>query len=157
MEPTRTDEIDGLWSYLNSIDWSECWLWCLGGFHVMCALMTYLTRQGGPLQAVYFVVLLMLVYFAENLNTIAAQNWKKFSRQQYFDSGGLFISVVYSVPLLVNCLVIVIMWLLATGTMMVKMKKMKLKHQARNKQKEEEKKEEEKTIEEKTIEEKKDD
>ncbi|XP_067667868.1 transmembrane protein 18-like isoform X1 [Haliotis asinina] len=149
MEPTRTDEIVGLWTYLRSIDWSERWLWCLGGFHVVCALTTYLTRHGGPVQAAYFVVLLMLVYFAENLNTIAAEKWRQFSKQQYFDSGGLFISVVYSVPLLINCLIIVIMWLLMTGTMMVKMKKMKLKQQARNKQKAEAKKEEQKTIEEK--------
>ena len=33
---------------------------------------------------------------------------RKFTRQQYFDSSGLFISIVFSVPILINCLVIVV-------------------------------------------------
>ena len=33
---------------------------------------------------------------------------RKFTRQQYFDSSGLFISIVFSVPILMNCLVIVV-------------------------------------------------
>lgn len=49
-----------------------------------------------------------LVYFSETINEYAAFNWKMFSRQQYFDSKGLFISVVFSVPILLNCMLMVV-------------------------------------------------
>jgi hypothetical protein len=31
-----------------------------------------------------------------------------FSRQQYFDSQGMFISLVFSVPILLNCMIMVV-------------------------------------------------
>lgn len=49
-----------------------------------------------------------LVYFSESINELAAFHWSSFSRQQYFDSQGLFISVVFSVPILLNCMVLVV-------------------------------------------------
>lgn len=49
-----------------------------------------------------------MVYFSESLNELAARHWSSFSRQQYFDSQGLFISVVFSVPLLLNCMILVV-------------------------------------------------
>ena len=33
---------------------------------------------------------------------------RMFSRLQYFDSSGLFITLVYNVPLLINCLVMIV-------------------------------------------------
>lgn len=55
-----------------------------------------------------FSFLVIMVYFSENINEIASNNWKKFSRQQYFDSKGLFISIVFSVPILLNCMLMVV-------------------------------------------------
>lgn len=49
-----------------------------------------------------------MVYFSESINELAASNWSSFSRQQYFDSQGFFISVVFSVPILLNCMVLVV-------------------------------------------------
>ena len=34
--------------------------------------------------------------------------FRKFSRQQYFDSSGLFISIVFAGPIVSNCLLIVV-------------------------------------------------
>ena len=34
--------------------------------------------------------------------------FRVFSRQQYFDSKGLFISIVFSVPILLNCMIMVV-------------------------------------------------
>lgn len=50
----------------------------------------------------------LLVYFSESINKLASTNWKIFSRQQYFDSNGLFISVVFSIPILFNCMLMVV-------------------------------------------------
>lgn len=51
---------------------------------------------------------MLLVYFSENINELAAENWQSFSRQQYFDSNGLFISTVFSIPILLNCMLMIV-------------------------------------------------
>jgi hypothetical protein len=48
------------------------------------------------------------VYFSETINRLAAERWKEFATRQYFDSSGLFISVVFSIPALFNCMVVVV-------------------------------------------------
>lgn len=50
----------------------------------------------------------LLVYFSENINELAAIHWRSFSRQQYFDSNGLFISTVFSIPILLNCMLMIV-------------------------------------------------
>ena len=37
-----------------------------------------------------------------------AENYKQFLELQYFDSQGMFISLIYSAPVLVNCVVILV-------------------------------------------------
>lgn len=45
---------------------------------------------------------------SEYINEVAAHNWQTFSRQQYFDSNGLFISTVFCIPLLLNCMILIV-------------------------------------------------
>ncbi|OWF53060.1 transmembrane protein 18-like [Mizuhopecten yessoensis] len=118
MEPVHVNEIQGVWLYLKQIDFSEPWFTGLGIFHLTCFMITASTRNSSMLQCLHFMVLLLLVFFAEMINEWAANNWKLFARQQYFDSNGLFISVVFSTPVLINCLVIVVLWLKDMSFMM---------------------------------------
>ncbi|XP_052107770.1 uncharacterized protein LOC107458994 [Arachis duranensis] len=46
------------------------------------------------------------VYLAERLNTVLRMNWKSFSSQNYFDPNVLFMSVLWSGPLLVIAMII---------------------------------------------------
>lgn len=48
------------------------------------------------------------VYLAERLNRILASNWKSFAGQNYFDANGLFLSVLWSGPLLVIAIIILV-------------------------------------------------
>ena len=64
--------------------------------------------ESHSVQVVTFVLLLATVYWAELLNRLGATHWRLFSRQQYFDSSGMFISLVLSMPLLVICLIIMV-------------------------------------------------
>lgn len=54
------------------------------------------------------VFTVLLVYFTETINELAAQHWQSFSKQQYFDSNGLFISTVFSIPILLNCMLMIV-------------------------------------------------
>ncbi|GAB1606265.1 transmembrane protein 18-like isoform X1 [Argonauta hians] len=131
METIQTDQITGLWSYLESVDWSERWFLGLGVFHVLCALLTIFTKSHGTSQSLHFAVMLLLVYSAKYINEWAATNYRLFAQQQYFDSNGLFISLVFSVPILLNCLVIVILWLWNVGHLIAEVKRTKYKLKAK--------------------------
>ena len=124
--PIRVNEISGLWNYLMSIDWTEPWFIGLGVFHLLCIILTVTLRKTGAIQTVYFGILMLTVFCAEYINEWAAMHWSLFARQQYFDSNGLFISVVFSMPLLINCMVIVLSWLWDVGHLISDAKRLKI-------------------------------
>ncbi|CAH1369586.1 hypothetical protein MTP99_011010 [Tenebrio molitor] len=116
------NQIDGFLSFIWSIDWRDPWLIGLFTFHITIFIMAIFTRNYGNFQALLFFCLLLLVYFSESINKLASNNWKIFSRQQYFDSNGLFISVVFSMPILLNCMLMVGSWLYQSTQLMKNLK-----------------------------------
>ncbi|KAL0369202.1 UNVERIFIED_CONTAM: Transmembrane protein 18, partial [Sesamum calycinum] len=78
------------------------------------------------------------VYLAERLNNYLAGNWKSFAGQNYFDRNGLFLSVLWSGPLLVIAIIILVNTLFSLCHLIVRWKKAELRHRARVVQKKEE-------------------
>ncbi|KAL1124740.1 hypothetical protein AAG570_001363 [Ranatra chinensis] len=89
--------------------------------------MAILTRNHGNFQVVLFFMLLLLVYFSENINEVASHHWSLFSRQQYFDNKGMFISLLFSVPILLNCMIMMASWLWQSSQLMIRLKRAQLK------------------------------
>jgi hypothetical protein len=48
------------------------------------------------------------VYLAQKINIYLAEHWKSFASQNYFDRAGVFISVVWSGPLIFISIVSVV-------------------------------------------------
>lgn len=48
------------------------------------------------------------MYLAERFNRVLAANWKSFAGQNYFDTNGLFLSVLWSGPLLFISIIILV-------------------------------------------------
>ena len=71
------------------------------------------------------------VYIAEDINQFLAKNHKAFTRHQYFDSRGMFISVVMSTPLLLASAFIAGNWFKLSAQLMTDVKIMQLKQQQR--------------------------
>ena len=82
----------------------------------------------------------MIVYLAEDINGYLAQNHKPFTKHQYFDSRGMFISVMMSSPLLLASAFIAGNWFKLSFELMTEVKTMQIKQKLRAQQREEKKK-----------------
>ncbi|CAH2246309.1 transmembrane 18 [Pelobates cultripes] len=128
----------GVWALLERapIDWTEAWLIGLMIFHILCFVITCISFKYYKLQIVHFLVMVGLVGSAEYINEVAAFNWRSYSKQQYFDSAGMFISLVFSAPLLCNTIIIVVHWVYKTLSVMTELKTIKHKRKEAKKKRE---------------------
>ncbi|XP_073530333.1 transmembrane protein 18 [Phyllobates terribilis] len=122
----------GVWALLerSPIDWSEPWIIGLLGFHLLCFILTCISFKFYRFQIAHFLFMVGLVSCAEYINEVAALNWKLYSRQQYFDSSGMFISLAFSAPLLCNTIIIVVHWVYKTLSVMIELKTLQKKKKA---------------------------
>ncbi|XP_030387512.1 transmembrane protein 18 [Scaptodrosophila lebanonensis] len=127
----EVNEITGYWTFLMSIEWRDPFLIALILMHLLTTVTALLTRNNTNFQIFLFFVLLCAVYFSENINEYAAHNWSAFTKQQYFDSNGLFISTVFSIPLLLNCMLLIGAWLYNSTQLMSSLKIAQLKERSR--------------------------
>ncbi|CAA7018693.1 unnamed protein product [Microthlaspi erraticum] len=122
---------DNFLGFFHAIDWKEPWIMGLMAFHASVLLVTLLTRRRLNFHMFLFLLALAGVYFAENLNRLLRKNWKSFSTQNYFDPHGVFLSTLWSGPLLVIAMIILINTLFSLCYLIVKWKRAELRHRAR--------------------------
>ena len=71
------------------------------------------------------------MYCAEWINTYGANNWQSFATQNYFDKNGVFVSVVFSGPMLAASMFLLLNALRSASSLLVEVKREELKHTAR--------------------------
>eukprot|EP00232_Nephroselmis_pyriformis_P030670 CAMPEP_0182863812 /NCGR_PEP_ID=MMETSP0034_2-20130328/6850_1 /TAXON_ID=156128 /ORGANISM="Nephroselmis pyriformis, Strain CCMP717" /LENGTH=171 /DNA_ID=CAMNT_0024996051 /DNA_START=58 /DNA_END=569 /DNA_ORIENTATION=- len=129
--------IDGIQAFVAAVDWTEPWILALGVFHLSVFACVFLSRHSGNAQGFIFCALLGMIWAAEHLNSVAADNWEAFSTQNYFDKHGLFLSVIYSGPLMFATIAVLVLSLVNTTRMLIVVKRAELKSRARKRAQEE--------------------
>ncbi|KAM5165368.1 transmembrane protein 18 [Mantella aurantiaca] len=129
----------GVWELLRRtpIDWTEPFVIGLLVFHILCFILTIISFKFYKFQIGHFLIMVALVSSAEYINEFAAMNWRQYSKQQYFDSSGMFISLAFSAPLLFNAIIIVVHWVYKTLTVMTELKTLQKKRKSAKEKKKE--------------------
>lgn len=133
-DAAKLGDVDVFISILGSVNWTEesRLSVLLLSIYTICILLTVISWTRTYLMWGIFTFLCIAVYSAQWLNEVAARNFKLISeKHQFFDSAGLFISIVYSFPLIITLLVLLLRMLYLTATEMIKVKKVKLQATAK--------------------------
>uniref|UniRef100_A0A0K2U7Y1 Uncharacterized protein n=2 Tax=Lepeophtheirus salmonis TaxID=72036 RepID=A0A0K2U7Y1_LEPSM len=112
----------------NELDWSEPWLFGVILFYIFLGGLIYMYRYENGVQLFVFVISLIVVYVSEDINEYLAKNHRLFTKNQYFDSSGTFISISMSLPLLFFCGCILSNWLVLSSRLFTKVKILELKN-----------------------------
>lgn len=109
--------------FVHAVDFTERWLILLLSFHAVLWLAIISTRARANVQAALFLLIVLGTCTAERLNGIAAARWETFAAQNYFDSHGVFMSVMWSAPLLGDAFLIIYFALRSAAALLVQVKR----------------------------------
>lgn len=121
--------------FFHAIDWSERWLLYLAAFHTVVLALTVSLRRSHNAQMVLLVGILGAVRCAESLNSYAGEHWQSFASQNYFDKRGVFISIMFSAPLLCVAMFVLLNALRLASQLLVQVKRKEFANAQRKKAK----------------------
>ncbi|KAG8470989.1 hypothetical protein KFE25_009410 [Diacronema lutheri] len=114
--------------FVHAIDFTERWIALLLAFHAILWAFIILTRERTQAQAFLFLALVLGTRAAEWLNGLGAAHWEAFAGQNYFDKHGVFMSVMWSAPLLGDAFLIILFALRSSVALLVQVKRAELRH-----------------------------
>jgi len=116
-----------------AIRWEEPFILALLAFHAITILFTiFVIKRGGMTSRMILLgIIAIIVRSAEYLNQWGNTNWESFATQDYFDTKGIFVSLMLSGPLLFLSFFMLIAFLREATTLLVQVKKFELKEKHR--------------------------
>ncbi|GKY93261.1 hypothetical protein MPSEU_000293700 [Mayamaea pseudoterrestris] len=124
---TFKEQVD---AFRYAINWTEPLLTSIIGFQVVMFLLTlWVSRRGRSMEVRLILMVLVgaLVKGAQRLNSYGAQHWEKVATQNYFDQGGIFMTILVCAPLLVDCFIMLACFLREAASLLVQVKTAEIK------------------------------
>ena len=112
--------------YVTHINWTEPFVLALVAFHISMLVVLFASRSRVVVQNTIFFLSVVIVFNAEKLNSFLSRNWHMFAREDYFDESGAFISLMVSLPLLLNMLIVLVNYAVLFMQTLVVMQREKL-------------------------------
>jgi transmembrane protein 18 len=97
---TPTNLHEHFQAFITAVNWNEKFIIGLICMHVLFFTFFLLFRKNSDVQFVIFMIIGLLIYFSERLNSYGNEHWREFASQNYFDRSGVFASMCFSGPLL---------------------------------------------------------
>jgi lysylphosphatidylglycerol synthetase-like protein (DUF2156 family) len=123
--------ISGVADFAKAVDWSEPVFLYLAAFHVAAWVLAFtVMNRTSNTQIAMLVLCVGAVLAAQFLNAWGAEYHKLIfvdDKVQYFDPSGIFISAVWSAPLLVLAFVLQVKLFLGAAVLMAKLKARELR------------------------------
>ena len=97
--------------FYHAVRWGEPWVAGLLAFHVAYLALVVATRRNQNVQFALFLCTCAAVYAAQPLNGLLHRHWQRLGfTQDYFDPRGVFMSCLYSGPLLLVAFAQLVSW-----------------------------------------------
>jgi len=119
------------------VTWTEPFIVLLLAFQVfMFGLCLTVSRKNTSLvpRVAVMVFVGATVRGAEFLNRYGAAHWRQFATQNYFDERGVFVSLFLCAPLLLDCFLMLVLFLREAVQLLVQVKKSELKKKQQQQQ-----------------------
>ncbi|KAJ1922877.1 Transmembrane protein 18 [Tieghemiomyces parasiticus] len=119
-------------AFYDAVHWDQPWLQALLALHVLLWVLAL-----GPLRrsetglSILFAGLCLLILAAPCLNLLGDRYWPHFSSTNYFQTNGHFITLVYSLPLMILLVVVLILLVAQVAQMLIRAKRQELRWQAK--------------------------
>lgn len=128
-QATPTTIWEHMQAFKAAINWSEYFIIGILSFHIAMAFLTFIILKHGEMKSrlSILVIISILVQCAQTFNTWASTNWETFATQNYFDESGVFVTLVWSAPLLLITFVMLIAYLREAGQLLIQVKTKELK------------------------------
>ena len=119
---------DDFMGFFSAVAWKEeRWLQALLAMELALFVAVVALRRRFYAQMILLFLVGAAVYASERINAWGAENYRSFATQNYFDSSGLFMGIVYAGPLLCIMMFQLINALIVCSNMLVKVKAAELK------------------------------
>ena len=110
----------------NSIDFQDPFIHYLAVFHLVMFGAVLWARRRHAVLIFIMTSAVVLVLNAERINRAAMINWRSFARRPYFDRHGKFITISFSVPLMLNILLVAVLLMTQAAQLLIKLKRREL-------------------------------
>lgn len=118
--------------FVEAIDWkTDFWIVLIFCVYLFLLMFVILFRQDLTVQCVVFFSSCVIVWTAQYLNVALSQNWELFSSQNYFDESGLFMTVIFSLPIVSIALISLFFMLRGVSLLLVQVKRAELVRNAK--------------------------
>lgn len=118
-------------AFAAAVDWTEPFVASLLAFHAAAWLAAYLGRRSVGVRAALLCLAMAVVAAGERLNGLGSRRWREFARQDYFDPGGVFFTLLVSVPLALLSFAILVHGVCAASSLLVEVKRLELRKKSR--------------------------